>query len=176
MRKIYHLPFPHIRQTSIESIFEFIFAHIIRRVKPFFLQLSPKSFRNIQVRRIRRQKEQIQSSFLPVRHSFLYGFSFMYTGIIQNYKSCTLYFKREFLEKNQYEFRIYILLCDLPKTLTLPVDNPKTIDFVGFVRQKTYILIGKLPTIMNIAFTANVCLVPIVKVYSAFYTHIFKLL
>lgn len=49
------------RHASVDGKKEFIFVKIILRIKPFFLQLSPHRFGDIQMRRIGWKKEDVQS-------------------------------------------------------------------------------------------------------------------
>jgi len=155
MREINPSLFSHISQTSVDSICQAFFGQIIGRIEPFFLHFSPQGLCNIQMRRIRRQKEQQQSSFLPIRDSFFYSLGFVYACIIQNHKGFLAYLKREFLQKFQYKFCVNVLLCNLPMTLTLPVYQSETVEFIGFFREKTNIFVRKLPSVRYIAFTAS---------------------
>lgn len=176
MREINPMSFSHIRQTSIKCVCKIVFIKIIGWVEPLFLEFAPKGFRNIQMWRIRRQKEQIQTSFLPVRYSFLYDFSLVYSGIIQYYKGCTSDFKRKLLQKLQNKLRVYIFLRNLIPISALPADNPQAVKLIGFACQKADILIGKLPAVRNITFTANVRFIPVIKVYAACEAHLFTFL
>lgn len=49
--------------TSIDSIKEIILVKVILWIEPFFLEFSPYSFGNVQMGRIWRKKENVQSSF-----------------------------------------------------------------------------------------------------------------
>ena len=151
MREINFLTMSHIRQTSVQRICEMILTQIVLRIKPFFLQFTPKRFGNIQMWGIRRKEEQVQSSVLPIRNPIHYCLGFVYAGIVKYNKSCTADVKRESFQKLQNKFCIDIFLSYLPSTPAFPVDKSHTIKLAGLIRQKTDILICKLPTIRNIA-------------------------
>ena len=99
MREIYFMSFTHISQASVDSVCKRILIQIIRRGKPFLLELSPKSFGDIQMWGVWWQEKQIQSPLLPVRNSFLHCFGFVYSCIIQYKKRLLFYFEREFIQK-----------------------------------------------------------------------------
>ena len=174
MRELNFLSMSHIRQTSVQRICEIILTQIVVRIKPFFLQFTPKRFGNIQMWRIRREEEQVQSSVLPIRDSLHDCLGLVYSSIVKYNKGCTADLKRESFQKIQNKFCIDIFLGYLPSTPAFPVDKSHTIKLVGFIRQKTDILICKLPAIRNIAFTAQMGFISIIKVYFSLLTHYFK--
>lgn len=176
MREINPKSLIHIRQAPVQSVRQLIMAQVVWRVEPFFLEFAPQGFCNIQVWRIGRQEEQIQSSFLPIWYSLLYGLRFVYACIIQNHKRFSLYVKRKFLHEFQNKRCVDVLLCHLPMALTLSVYQTKTVELIRFFREKTNLFIGKLPTVRDISFTANVSFIAIVKVYFALERQRFKFL
>lgn len=176
MREFNICPVSHIRHASIERISQCVLIQIILWVKPFFLEFPPKCLCNIQMWRIWWQEEEEQSPFLPIRYSLENVFGFMYSCIIQDYKGCTAYFKRELLEKIQDKFGIDILLSHLPVALALPINKPKAVEFIRFLREKANIFTWKLPAVRDIALATDMALIPIIKVYFTSEAHIFKFL
>lgn len=176
MREFNICPVSHISHASVECIPQCILTQIILWVKPFFLGFPPKCLCNIQMWRIWWQKEEEQSPSLPIRYSLADIFRFMYSRVIQDDKGCTTYFKRKLFEKVQDKFGIDILLSNLPVTLALPVNKPKVVEFIRFLREKANIFTRKLPAIRDIAFAANMGFISIIKLYFISETHIFKFL
>ena len=161
------MSFPHIRQASVDSVRQCILIKIIRWVKPFLFEFSPKSFGDIQMRRVWRQEKQIQLSFLPIRNSFLHCFGFVYPGIIQ-YKKCRFfYFKRKFIQKINNKFRINVFLRDVVPAFTLSAYESETVELVGLFAEKANILSWKLPAVRNVSLAAHVRFIAIVKRYLA---------
>ena len=113
MREINYLSMSHISQTSVQGICKIILSKIVLRIKPVFLQFTPKRFGNIKMRRIWRKEEQVQPSVLPIRDSLHDCLGFVYAGIVKYNKGCTADVKREFFQKLQNKFCIDILLRDL---------------------------------------------------------------
>lgn len=72
----------HIGKTSVDSIKQCFAVEIILRVKPLFFEFSPKSFRYIQMRTIRRQIHDKESSVLPIRNPLFDNVRFMYTCVV----------------------------------------------------------------------------------------------
>ena len=174
MREINFQSYPYICKASVDCIKEPVLIKIILRIEPFLFQLSPKRFGNIQVRRIRRQKKQIQPSFLPINYPFLDCFGFMYSCIIQNYKCCFTYFKRKLFQTFQNKFRVNIFRSHLPQALILSADKAQTINLIGFFRQNTNLFIRELPTVRNITLAAYMGFISVIKVYCSAKAQFFK--
>lgn len=174
MREIYFLSFTHISQASVNSVRQHIPIQIIRRVKPFLLEFSPKRLGDIQMRRVWRQEKQIQSSLLPVRNSFPHSLRFVYSGIIQYKKRRLFYFKREFIRKINDKFRVNVFPCNAVPTFTVSVYKAKTIKFVGLFTKKTNIFLRELPAVGDVSLAAYVRFISVVKVYFTLATQALK--
>ena len=174
MREINFQVHPHVCQTPIYCIKELILIKIIFWVKPFLFQFSPKGFGNIQVRTVRRKEEQEQSSLLPVRYPFLNDFAFMYSGIIQYYKCCFAYFKRQLFQIFQHKSGVNIFCGHLPPALILSADKSPTINLIGFFGGNTNFFIRKLPSVRNIAFAAHMRFISVIKVYGSAKAQLFN--
>jgi hypothetical protein len=70
-------------QASVSGVKEPVFIRIILRIYPFFLELSPYCFRNIQVWRIRKKVSDEQPPLLPERYPYHSTAGFVNAGIIQ---------------------------------------------------------------------------------------------
>ena len=164
----------YARHTSIDCIKELVLVEIILWIEPFFFQLSPHYFSDVQVRRIGWQKENIEPSFLPIRDTFSNDFCLVKAGIIQHHKGFPAYLKRELLHKFQYKLSVNSTLCGLPPASVLSADKPQTVDFVCFFRKDADFFIRKLPTVWNIAFTAYMSLIAIIQVNFPLSAHLLQ--
>ena len=141
--------------------YEYTFWHI------FALSSLPMLilFHYVQVRRVWREKEQEESSFLPERHSFHDTLCPMYTGIVQNDKSFLFNTEREFFLKNHNLFSTHIFHCGKLEAFTIPINHGETIHPLRSLREYTYLLIRKLPSIRDIAFRTYMRLITIIQIY-----------
>lgn len=64
MREVNEQSFSHRRQRSVRGVEKRVRTHIVLKSDPFSFQYSPKCFRNVQVRGIRRRIEKEKTSFL----------------------------------------------------------------------------------------------------------------
>lgn len=160
--------------TSINGIKEIIPVKIILRIQPFLFQLPPQRFCDVQMWRIWWKKENVQSSFLPVGHALLNGFCLVHTGIIQHHKRFLTCLKRKCFHIFQYKLSIDIAFSVFPPARVLPVYKTKTVEFICFFREDADFLIGKLPAVRNISFTAHMGFISIKQVCFTLYTHLLK--
>lgn len=79
------------RQGSTRSVKQKISGDIIRRSYPLAFEYAPKSFRDVQMRRIWRQEEKKQSPCFPNRPELFHEFEPVHLGIVQYEKSVFLY-------------------------------------------------------------------------------------
>lgn len=63
---------PQCCQPSVSGIEELVFFHVVLGDQPFFLELSPYGFRNIQMWRVWRKISNEEPTFLPKGYSFSY--------------------------------------------------------------------------------------------------------
>ena len=97
MREINFQVMSQVRHASVDCIKEIILIEIILGIEPFFFQLSPHRLSNVQMWGIRRKKEYVQTSFLPVRNALANDFCLMQPGIIQHHKRLLIKQKRKIL-------------------------------------------------------------------------------
>ena len=114
-----------VSHTSVDCIKEPVLIKIILWIEPFFFQFSPDRFSNVQMRRVWRKKEDVQTSFLPVRHTLQNDFCLMQAGIIQYDKGLPLYPERKVLHIFQHKLSVYITFGSLPPAPALSVDETK---------------------------------------------------
>ena len=176
MREINFQISPHIGKTSVDCIKEILLIQIILRIEPFLFQFAPKRFGDIQVRTIRGKKEDVQSSLLPIGYPLLDSLGFMYPCIIHDYKCCFTYFKRPLFQTFQNKPRVNIFRCHQPSALILSADEPQTINLIGFFGENTNFFIRELPSVRNIAFTAYMGFIPVIKVYCSAKAQLFNFL
>lgn len=79
------------RQGSTRSIKQEISGDIIHQSDPLVFEYAPKSFCDVQMRRIWRQEEKKQSPCFPNRPELFHEFEPVLFGIVQYEKSVFLY-------------------------------------------------------------------------------------
>ena len=163
-----------ICEASVSCIKEGISIPIVLGIEPFLFQLSPNCFRNIQMRAIGREKNNKETSFLPIGHSLLDNLSFMHTCIVQYDNGFPMNSKRKIFQIFQNELGSNILFGSYREALTLPVNKSKAIQTMSFFRSNTYFFIGKLPAIRNISLSAYVRFISVKQVYPTLHTQLFQ--
>jgi hypothetical protein len=176
MRKLNIQTLTQAGHASIDSIKEVVLIKIILRIEPFFLQLPPHRFSNIQMGRIWWEKENVQSSFLPIGNAFLNGFCLVYTGIIQHHNRFLAYLKRKIFHIFQYKLSINIAFGNFPPATALPVYKAKAVELICFFRKDADFFIRKLPTVRDISFAAYMGLISIIQVNLSLSTDLLKFL
>ena len=77
--------FPDICETPIDRIGEGIILSVVCRLEPTSFQMTPDNFGDVELRRIRGQKKEIQVSFFPDRALRLDNFGGVNAGVIENH-------------------------------------------------------------------------------------------
>lgn len=151
-------------QPPVSSIKELVLFHIVLRINPFFLELPPYGFRNIQMWRIWGQESNEQSPLVPERHPFHYASGLVNTGIIQYQYGLLLDAQRKPFQELNDHTGPDVTFGHYPHVPALPVDKAQYIDFIGFLYRYMNILAGKLPTVRHIALRTNMRFISIIKV------------
>lgn len=151
-----------------------LLADIIFRSDPLSLEFSPYSFGNVQMWRVYRKKEEIKSSVLPKRDTFLNAFGTMYGGVVKYKESLFAYIEGEVFQKVHDFRRIYLLLRGKLQTFTLPAYHSKTVQACGSFGKYTDFFTGKLPTVRNIPFCTNMGFIAIEQLDFMFCTKFFE--
>ena len=102
-REVYTQPFSYIRQSPIGGIEKHVRSYIILWSYPLAFENTPKCLRNIQLRRIWRQKKEKKSSLFPYGTEFLYLLIPMYRGVVKDNKCIHFQVERYFI-KETYHF------------------------------------------------------------------------
>jgi len=163
-------------QCPIGGVEKSICTRIVQRSDPFPFQYSPKSFRNVQMRGIRRQIEKEKSSFLPDGAQLPYFMIAVHRGIVKYDKRFLTHTKRECIEKTDY------LVCGdtfhRGETLimVLAVDHSKNIEPCRYLGWDAYLLSGQLPTVGNIPLGTDMALISIVEGNTSLAFLLFKFL
>lgn len=163
-------------QCPVGRIEKCVSIHIVLWSDPFSLQYPPKCFRNVQMRGIWRQIEKEKTSFLPYWAQLPYFMIAMDGCIIKYNKGVLTHLKRESIEE------INNLVCgDILgscKTLIIipAVNHTKDVQSCASLGCNAYILSGKLPTIRNVPFGANVAFIGIVEGNTSLTFLLFKFL
>lgn len=155
MFKINKEIFSNISKCVSSSIEKLLFADIILRSDPLPLEFSPYGFGNVQMWRIYRKIEEIKTSVLPKRNTFLNTFGTMYGSIVKYKESLFAYIEREVFQKFHDSGRIYFLLCGKLQTFTIPAYHGKTVQACSPLREDTDFFTRKLPAVRNIPFGTN---------------------
>jgi hypothetical protein len=164
-----------ISQTSVSSIIEHVFVPIIFGIKPFFFELSPNRFGNVQMRAVRRQESNEQSSCLPKKDSFFYDLSPVHAGIIQDQHRFLLDFKRKFFRIFHHCLSSNIMLCHHSHIFAFSADESKIIDPVSLFYRNVGVFSGKLPTIRYISLRTYMRFITVIKVYLSCLAQMFQL-
>ena len=87
-----------------------MFISIVMRLYPLTLQDSPKRFRDVEMRGVRREIEYMEPPILPSLKTVLYLTAFVNCGVVQNDHSLFADAKREILHKFDKSVGVYVLL------------------------------------------------------------------
>lgn len=162
--KLNHVLTSDVRENILNSGEQTMFITVVMWLNPFAFQYSPKGFGNIEVRRVRRQIEYMETSFFP---SFKASFdlaTFVYAGVIQYHNSLFDDTKREVFHKFYKAFGIDAFLSSESVVDTITVYHSEDVESSALVYRNAKILVLEFPCIRNISFCANVTFVSIVEV------------
>lgn len=160
-------------QASVGCIKEFVLFHIILRIQPFFLELSPNGFRNVQMRGVWWQESNEQSPLLPERHPFPDATGFMDACIIQYQYGFLFDVERESLQIFDDRVGSNIAWCHQTHILALSVYKAQNVDFISFFNRNMDILSWKLPAVRHISLRTDMRFISIIEVY---FSRLFEML
>lgn len=164
------------RQRSVCGVKQRICGEIIRRSEPFALEYAPQCFGDVQMRTIRREKEQEQSTFFPYRSKFPEQFSAVDACVVKN-KKCILFDA----ERKSVKEIGNLIGCDAVsggKTVIaiIAVYHAEDVEALSSLRRYEDILTAELPAVRHVSLSADVTLISKIKVYESGFCLIFEFL
>ena len=168
--------FSHISQGSVCSVEQIVPANVILWLYPLSLEYPPKSFRKVEMWRIRGEKEDEKSPLLPkftMAHDFL---SPVDPCVIKHDNGLFADAKRQAVKILDDFLRVDGFRCGKPLIIGGPVDYAKAIESEFLVGRDVTILSFELPPVRHVAAGAYMGFIPVVKVYETLRTFIFKFL
>lgn len=152
-------------QSSIGCIKQGVCGKIIHRSKPFALEDSPQSLRDIQMRTIWRKKEEEQTPLLPYRTKFLHELAPVYAGIVKHHECILTDTHRQSVKKVCDFISRHVLRCGETLISVVSVNHTEDIEPEASLRWNMYVLSTELPAIRHISFRADVAFISVVEVY-----------
>ena len=153
-----------------------MFISIVMRLYPLTFQDSPKRFRDVEVWRVRREREYMESPIFPSLKTLLYLTAFVNRGVIQNDYCLFVDAKREILHKFDKSVGVYVLLGGKTMIYAVAVYHSEDIEPSAFVNRDAVILVLEFPCIRHISFGAYVAFITVIKVNESEFPLTFKLL
>lgn len=142
-------------QRPIDSIKEIVGRGVVCRLYPLAFQHSLKSFRYVDMRRIRGQEEKKETSFLPNLSHFLQKFASMHLCIVQHDESLFLYREGKFVKEIGDLLGCYTSHESEAVVVASIVNHPPDIESLASFRWDYLIFPWKLPSIRHISFGAS---------------------
>lgn len=167
---------PHCRQRSISSVKQGICGNIIHRSEPFALEYAPQGLGDVQMRAVRREKKEEQTTFLPYWSKLLEQLSSMYACVVKNHK-------RVFLDAHGHpvkEIRDFVgcdaFVCGKAFIPVVSVNHAEDVEPVSSLRWDKDILSAELPAVRHISLGADMTFIGKVKVYKSVFCLTFEFL
>ena len=171
-----HILTSDIGENILNSGEQTMFISVVMWLNPFAFQYSPKSFGNIEVRRIWRQIEYMETSFFPSFKTILDFAAFVDAGVVQYHNSLFGYTEREVFHKFYKSVGIDTFLGGEAVINTVAVYHAEDVEPSAFVYGNAKLFVFEFPRIWYIAFRANVAFVTIIQVNETRFPLMFKLL
>lgn len=152
MRIVNFQIFADCRQRPVRCIEERVSAGIVLWPEPFAFHYSPKGFDNVQMRGIRRDVEEKESSFFPDR-AHLSDFSIsMHAGIVEHNKCFLVDSKGDLFEEADNFLGINGFTCAETFKMVIPVNHTEDVEPFGSLRSNIDVFYRELPAIGDVAF------------------------
>ena len=168
--------FANAGENVFYGVEQSMFISIVMRLYPLTLQDSPKRFRDVEMRGIRRKMEYMETSFFPSLKTFPYLAALVDSGVIQNDYCLFADAKREILHKFDKSVGVYVLLGGKTMIYAVAVYHSEDIEPSAFVNRDAVILVLEFPCIRHISFGAYVAFITVIKVNETGFPLTFKLL
>ena len=174
--EINHVLFANFGEDFLYNGEQAMFISIVMWLYPFTFQNSPKRFRDVEMRGIRRKMEYMETSFFPSLKTFPYLAALVDSGVIQNDHSLFADAKREILHKFDESVGVYVLLGGETMVDAVTVNHSENIESSAFVNGDAEILVFEFPCVRHISFGAYVAFITVIKVNETGFPLTFKLL
>lgn len=155
---------------------ESMFISIVMRLYPLTLQDSPKRFRDVEMRGVRREIEYMETPFLPSLKTVLYLTALVDSGVVKDYHSLFLDAEGEVVHKFDKSVGVYVLLGGKTMIYAVAVYHSEDIEPSAFVNGDAVILVLEFPCIRHISLGAYVAFITVIKVNEPGFPLTFKLL
>ncbi len=153
-----------------------MFISVVMWLNPFAFQYSPKSLGNIEMRRIWRQIEYMETSFFPSFKTILDFATFVDAGVIQNHNSLFGDSKREVVHEFYKLVGVDIVLSGEAVIHAVAVYHTEDVEPSAFVYGNAKLLVFEFPRIGYIPFCTNMAFITIIEVNETVFPLMFKLL
>ena len=155
-------------EPSVDSIEKVVNRDLIRRLDPLFLGHSPKSLGYVEMRGIRRQKEKVESPFLPYLSHFLHIFASVYLGVVK-YDECVLpYCKGEPVNEIRDALGRHVFGGAEAMVPAAVVNHSPDIEPCSPIRWYGDVFAGELPAVRHISFCTGEGAVSEIEINKAF--------
>ena len=151
-------------QRTAGCIEQGICGAIIRRSEPFALEDSPERLGDIQMRAVRREEKEIQSTFLPYRTEFPHELASMDACIVKDNKSVFTDSERKSVNKIGNLVGGHVLSCGESFIPIVAVNHAENVESQTSFRWDIDILTAELPSVWHISFGADVAFISIINV------------
>ena len=153
-----------------------MFISIVMRLYPLAFQNSPKRFSDVEMRRVRREIEYVETPFLPSLKALLYLATLVDGGVVKDYHSLLRDIERKAVHKFDESVGVYVLLSGKTMIYAVAVNHSEDIEPSAFVNGDAVILVLEFPCIRHISFGAYVAFITVIKVNETGFPLTFKLL
>lgn len=153
-----------------------MFISIVMRLYPLPLQDSPKRFRDIEMRGVRREMEYMEPPFFPSLKTALYLAALVNSGVVKDYHCLFRDTQREVVHKFDKSVGVYVLLGGKTMIYAVAVNHSEDIEPSAFVNGHAEILVFEFPCIRHISFSAYMAFITVIKVNETGFSLTFKLL
>lgn len=153
-----------------------MFISIVMRLYPFTFQNSPKRFRDVEMRRVRRKIEYMETPFFPSLKTVFYLVALVNGGVVKDYHCFFLDGERKVVHKFDESVGVYVFFGGKTMIYAVAVNHSEDIEPSAFVNGDAEILVLEFPCIRHISFGANVAFITVIKVNETGFPLTFKLL
>ena len=158
-----------VRQRPVGGIEEAVSARVVLWPDPFAFQHSPQGLRDIQMRGIWWQEENVKSPVFPYQSESLNGFVAMYGGIVQHDECLLAYSEGEIIEEGDNLVGRHSL-CGRESFIPVASGNhTEDIEPCYSLGRNVHALSFKLPSVGNIPLGTSMALIAIIEFYAAFF-------
>lgn len=151
-------------QRTVGCIEQGICGAIIRRSEPFALEDSPERLGDIQMRTVRWEEKEIQSTFLPYRTEFPHELASVDACIVKDNKSVLADTERKSVNKVGNLVCGHVLSCGESIISIVAVYHAENIESQISFGRDIDILTAELPSVWHISLGADVAFISIIKV------------